>query len=345
MLTEPRIAGKVPGAINNPLLSIRDLRIEYATDGPPVRAVDGVSFDIAPGEVFGLAGESGSGKSTVAHGILRLLQPPAVITGGEVQFKGRDLFSLSDTQLSQFRWSEISMVMQSAMNALNPVLRVGDQITDAIRAHEPNRSKKNCHKRAEELFKIVGIDPDRVDAYPHELSGGMRQRAMIAMALALDPPMMIMDEPTTALDVVVQKEIMQEIEDLKAKLGFSILFITHDLSLLVEFSDRIAIMYAGKIVELAPAKTLFGNPLHPYTQGLMTSFPTLTGPRKHLTGIPGSPPDMACPPSGCRFHPRCPKFQPMHARVEPELVEVEPGHWVACHLHALVNGKEAAWRS
>ena len=341
MLTEPRIAGKVPGAINNPLLSIRDLRIEYATDGPPVRAVDGVSFDIAPGEVFGLAGESGSGKSTVAHGILRLLQPPAVITGGEVQFKGRDLFSLSDTQLSQFRWSEISMVMQSAMNALNPVLRVGDQITDAIRAHEPNRSKKNCHKRAEELFKIVGIDPDRVDAYPHELSGGMRQRAMIAMALALDPPMMIMDEPTTALDVVVQKEIMQEIEDLKAKLGFSILFITHDLSLLVEFSDRIAIMYAGKIVELAPAKTLFDNPLHPYTQGLMTSFPTLTGPRKHLTGIPGSPPDMACPPSGCRFHPRCPKFQPMHARVEPELVEVEPGHWVACHLHTLANGSGA----
>jgi peptide/nickel transport system ATP-binding protein len=341
MLTEPRIAGKVPGAINNPLLSIRDLRIEYATDGPPVRAVDGVSFDIAPGEVFGLAGESGSGKSTVAHGILRLLQPPAVITGGEVQFKGRDLFSLSDTQLSQFRWSEISMVMQSAMNALNPVLRVGDQITDAIRAHEPNRSKKNCHKRAEELFKIVGIDPDRVDAYPHELSGGMRQRAMIAMALALDPPMMIMDEPTTALDVVVQKEIMQEIEDLKAKLGFSILFITHDLSLLVEFSDRIAIMYAGKIVELAPAKTLFDNPLHPYTQGLMTSFPTLTGPRKHLIGIPGSPPDMACPPSGCRFHPRCPKFQPMHARVEPELVEVEPGHWVACHLHTFANGRGA----
>src|SRR3954468_17400495 len=223
MLTEPRIAGKVPGAINNPLLSIRDLRIEYATDGPPVRAVDGVSFDIAPGEVFGLAGESGSGKSTVAHGILRLLQPPAVITDGEVRFKGRDVFSLNDKDLAQFRWSEISMVMQSAMNALNPVMKVSDQIVDAIKAHAPDRSKNDCRQRARDLFKIVGIDPERIDAYPHELSGGMRQRAMIAMALALDPPMMIMDEPTTALDVVVQKEIMQQIEDLKAKLGFSIL--------------------------------------------------------------------------------------------------------------------------
>jgi peptide/nickel transport system ATP-binding protein len=345
MQTRPRTIGNVPGVLKNPLLSIRDLHIEYATDGPAVRAVDGVSFDIAPGEVFGLAGESGSGKSTVAHGILRLLQPPAVITGGQVSFKGRDLFSLSDHELSQFRWSEISMVMQSAMNALNPVIRVGDQITDAIKAHDPKRSKGDCRKRGIELFKIVGIDPERIDSYPHELSGGMRQRAMIAMALALDPPMMIMDEPTTALDVVVQKEIMQEIEDLKAKLGFSILFITHDLSLLVEFSDRIAIMYAGKIVELAPAKMLFDNPLHPYTQGLMTSFPTLTGEKKHLTGIAGSPPDMSCPPSGCRFHPRCPKFAPMHAQIEPELLEVEPGHWVACHLHTLTNGRDASWRS
>ncbi|HRA49237.1 MAG TPA: ABC transporter ATP-binding protein, partial [Thermomicrobiales bacterium] len=324
MQTEMRPTSKQPGAVDNPLLSIRDLHIEYATDGDPVKAVDGVSFDIAPGEVFGLAGESGSGKSTVAHGILRLLQPPAVITGGEVNFKGHDIFALTDKQLAQFRWPEISMVMQSAMNALNPVMTVCDQIVDAIRSHDDKRSRSSCVGRAKELFKIVGIDPDRVTAYPHELSGGMRQRAMIAMALALDPPMMIMDEPTTALDVVVQKEIMQEIEDLKAKLGFSILFITHDLSLLVEFSDRIAIMYAGKIVELAPAQTLFDNPLHPYTLGLMSSFPTLTGPKKHLTGIPGSPPDMACPPSGCRFHPRCPKFAPMHAQVEPELVEVEP---------------------
>jgi peptide/nickel transport system ATP-binding protein len=326
-------------------MSVRDLRVEYATDGPPVRAVDGVSFDIAPGEVFGLAGESGSGKSTIAHAMLRLLQPPAMITGGAVEFKGRDVLSMSDVELKNFRWSEISMVMQSAMNALNPVMRVGDQIIDAIRAHDPNQSEKVARERAKELFVIVGIDPERVNAYPHELSGGMRQRAMIAMALALDPPLMIMDEPTTALDVVVQKEIMQEIEDLKARLGFSILFITHDLSLLVEFSDRIAIMYAGKIVELAPAQVLFDRPLHPYTQGLMSSFPTLIGEKKQLTGIPGSPPDMSCTPTGCRFHPRCPKFAPMHAQVEPELVEVEPEHWVACHLHTLTLGKDPTWRS
>jgi peptide/nickel transport system ATP-binding protein len=314
------------------LLSVRDLKVEYSSPAGPVRAVDGVSFDLAPGEVFGLAGESGSGKSTIAHALLRLLQPPAIITGGEVSFRGKDILAMSDRQLEQFRWSEISMVFQSAMNALNPVMTVGDQIIDAIQAHVAGKSNSDARKRAGELLEIVGIDAERIDSYPHEFSGGMRQRAMIAMALALDPPMMIMDEPTTALDVVVQKEIMQQIEDLKAKLGFTILFITHDLSLLVEFSDRIAIMYAGQIVELAPANELFSNPLHPYTQGLMSSFPTLSGPKRHLTGIPGSPPDMSCPPSGCRFHPRCPKFASGHDKVEPVLQEVTPGHWVACHL-------------
>ena len=315
-----------------PLLEVRNLTVEYQADAGPVRAVEDVSFEIAPGEVFGLAGESGCGKSTVALALLRLLQPPAIITGGDVLFQGRDILAMNDSDLERFRWDQISMVMQSAMNALNPVLTVGDQIVDVIRAHDPGRSRKAARERAKELFEIVGIDPDRIDAYPHELSGGMRQRAMIGMALALDPPMMILDEPTTALDVVVQKEIMQQIEDLKTSLGFSILFITHDLSLLVEFSDRIAIMYAGQIVELAPAPELFTSPYHPYTQGLMSSFPTLTGAKRHLTGIPGSPPDMACPPSGCRFHPRCPKFKPRHAEVEPKLREITPGHWVACHL-------------
>lgn len=319
---------------SSPLLSVRGLSVEYVSPSGPVRAVDNVSFDLAPGEVFGLAGESGSGKSTIAHALLRLLQPPAIITGGEVHFRGKDILAMSDRQLEQFRWSEISMVFQSAMNALNPVLTVGDQIVDAIQAHRAHISRGEARKRAGDLLEIVGIDAERIDSYPHEFSGGMRQRAMIAMALALDPPMMIMDEPTTALDVVVQKEIMQQIEDLKSRLGFSILFITHDLSLLVEFSDRLAIMYAGQIVELAPAAELFANPLHPYTQGLMSSFPTLTGEKRHLTGIPGSPPDMACPPSGCRFHPRCPKFAPMHARVVPVLEEVSPGHWVACHLYS-----------
>jgi peptide/nickel transport system ATP-binding protein len=322
-----------------PLLEVRNLTVEYVTDAGPVRAVDNVSFEIAPGEVFGLAGESGCGKSTVALALLRLLQAPAIITGGDVHFQGQDILAMSDDQLERFRWDQISMVFQSAMNALNPVMTVGDQLIDAILAHDSSRSRKDVRQRAKELLEIVGIDSERVDSYPHEFSGGMRQRAMIAMALALDPPMMILDEPTTALDVVVQKEIMQQIEDLKKNLGFSIMFITHDLSLLVEFSDRIAIMYAGQIVELAPAPELFANPLHPYTIGLMSSFPTLTGEKKRLTGIPGSPPDMACPPSGCRFHPRCPKFKPYHAEVVPPLREIRPGHWVACHL----SEQEGPW--
>jgi peptide/nickel transport system ATP-binding protein len=312
---------------------VQNLTVEYQATEGSVRAVDNVSFNVAAGEVFGLAGESGCGKSTVALALLRLLQPPAIITGGNVHFQGRDILSMSDSELQRFRWDQISMVFQSAMNALNPVMTVGDQLIDVIRAHDPGRSRKAARARAKELLEIVGIDAERVDAYPHEFSGGMRQRAMIGMALALDPPMMILDEPTTALDVVVQKEIMQQIEDLKTNLGFSILFITHDLSLLVEFSDRIAIMYAGQIVELAPADELFANPLHPYTKGLMSSFPTLTGAKIRLTGIPGSPPDMSCPPTGCRFHPRCPKFQPRHAEVVPELREITPGHWVACHLY------------
>jgi peptide/nickel transport system ATP-binding protein len=303
----------------------------------PIRAVDDVSFALAPGEVFGLAGESGSGKSTIAQALLRVLGPPAVITGGEVRFRGRDILTMDDRELEQFRWRDVSMVFQSAMNALNPVMKIGDQIVDAIQAHE-SVSRREAMERAAELLRTVGIDPRRLNAYPHELSGGMRQRAVIAIALSLDPPLMIMDEPTTALDVVVQQEILEQIVDLKERLGFSILFITHDLSLLVEFSTRIAIMYAGEIVELAPARDLFDDPLHPYTQGLMSSFPSLTGEKRRLTGIPGSPPDMLRPPTGCRFHPRCALAKPMHAQVVPRLREVKPGHFVACHLYGEAEG-------
>jgi peptide/nickel transport system ATP-binding protein len=297
-----------------------------------VKAVDGVSFEIAPGEVLGLAGESGSGKSTIAHAVMRLLHPPAVIAGGAVEFQGRDVLALSNRELEEFRWSQISMVFQSAMNSLNPVMTIGDQIVDAIRAHRAV-SKAQALDRAAELLKAVGIEPERLRSYPHQLSGGMRQRAVIAIALALEPPLMIMDEPTTALDVVMQKEIMQQIEELKNRLGFSILFITHDLSLLVEFSDRIAVMYAGEIVEIGPAHDIFAEPLHPYTRGLMNSFPSLDGAKTRLTGIPGSPPNMLNPPSGCRFHPRCPSVQPMHTQVRPTLREARPGHFVACHLY------------
>jgi peptide/nickel transport system ATP-binding protein len=315
-----------------PLLDVRNLRVEYLTGRGPVRAVDDVSFQIKPGEVFGLAGESGSGKSTIAQALLRVLGPPAVIAGGEVRFKGQDILAMNDRELEQFRWRDVSMVFQSAMNALNPVMRIGDQIVDTIVAHE-STNRKDARERAAELLKTVGIDARRLDAYPHELSGGMRQRAVIAIALALRPPLMIMDEPTTALDVVVQQEIIEQIIELKDQFGFSILFITHDLSLLVECSDRIAIMYAGEIVELAPAKEVFDDPLHPYTQGLMSSFPSLSGPKRKLTGIPGSPPDMLRPPTGCRFHPRCAQFKPMHAQIVPKLREVRPDHFVACHLY------------
>lgn len=319
------------GARTETLLQIRDLYVEYLTPRGPVRAVDGVSFEIAPGEVFGLAGESGCGKSTIAHAILRLLRPPAIITGGNILFNGDDVLDMGQEELEAFRWRDVSMVFQSAMNSLNPVMKIGDQIADVLITHQ-QISQREAKQRAAELLKIVGIEQRRLDAYPHQLSGGMRQRAVIAIALALNPPLMIMDEPTTALDVVMQKEIMQQIEQLKKAMGFSILFITHDMSLMVEFSDRIGIMYAGQIVELAPAQELFNNPLHPYTQGLINSFPPLTGPKQKLTGIPGSPPDMVAPPPGCRFHPRCTVCSPTETRVAPRLREVRPGHWLAYHV-------------
>ena len=315
---------------NNPLLDIRDLRVAYLTTRGPVKAVDGVSIAIQPGEVVGLAGESGSGKSTIAHAILRILHPPALITGGQAIFEGRDILEMDDTELGQFRWSKVSIVFQSAMNALNPVMKIRDQLTDGMRQH--GLSKNEANERALTLFDLVGIEPQRLDSYPHQLSGGMRQRAVIAIALALNPPLLIMDEPTTALDVVVQKDILQQIATLREKLGFSILFITHDLSLLVEMSDNIAIMYAGEIVERAPARELFEQPMHPYTLGLMNSFPSISGDRHKLTGIPGSPPDLVAPPSGCRFHPRCSKVMPVCSKVAPLINASTSSHSVACHL-------------
>ncbi len=319
--------------VSPPLLSVRDLCVEYVTPDGNVRAVDHLSFDIRRGEVLGLAGESGSGKSTAAMAILRLLQAPAVITGGEVVFDGRDVLAMSESELRAFRWKHVALVFQSAMNALNPVLTIGEQIADVIVAHEKT-TQAAALERAATLLQLVGIESSRLKSYPHQLSGGMRQRVVIAIALALNPPLLFMDEPTTALDVVVQKEILQQIAELKRTLGFSILFITHDLSLMLELCDRVGILYAGRLCELAPSKTLFASPRHPYTRGLMSSFPALHGPRQRLEGIVGSPPDMRAPPSGCRFHPRCADRVVGCDVEQPALLTVGSGHHAACHVAA-----------
>jgi oligopeptide/dipeptide ABC transporter ATP-binding protein len=291
-----------------PVLEIQGLSVVYNDE---VKAVDHVSLSLAPGETVGLAGESGSGKSTLALGMCRLLRPPAVITSGSVIYRGSrvapegvDLLTQNSRDLRKLRWREISIVFQSAMNALNPVLRVRDQLGDVLDAHL-KLSRKERRDRLDYLIDIVGIPRDRLRSYPHELSGGMRQRVMIAMALAVDPEVVVMDEPTTALDVVVQREILAQIVELQSKLHFAVLFITHDLSLLLEIADRIAVMYAGKLVELGDAKAVHNQPAHPYTQGLLGSFPSVHGARKELAGIPGTPPDLRALPPGCPFVPRC----------------------------------------
>jgi peptide/nickel transport system ATP-binding protein len=314
------------------LLEVKNLCVDYVTARGPVRAVDNVSFTIHEGEVFGLAGESGSGKSTSAMAIMRLLQRPALITGGSATFKGRPIFAMSEAELRAFRWKNIALVFQSAMNALNPVMSIGQQICDVIVAHE-HVPKAQAQERAAALLQLVGIKSERLRSYPHQLSGGMRQRVVIAIALALEPPLLFMDEPTTALDVVVQKEILQQIAELKNKLGFSILFITHDLSLMLEFCDTIGIIYAGKLCEVAPAQDILSCPRHPYTLGLMQSFPELHGERQRMTGIAGAPPDMRKPPLGCRFHPRCPSATVGCDSLAPELLSITAKHHVACHLH------------
>jgi len=334
--TQPGARGRLA---SEPVLSIRDLSIAYRTVAGDVRAVDQVSLDLHASEVVGLVGESGSGKSTLAYGATRLLRAPAVITGGSVQYQGRrmdnptDLLELSADQLTSLRWREIAIVFQSAMNSLNPMLNIRDQLTDVMRAHL-QVSRQEANDRAAGLLDLVGIPRARLRAYPHELSGGMRQRVMIAMAVATEPEVVIMDEPTTALDVVVQREILGQILELKDRLGFAILFITHDLSLLLELADRIAVMYAGQLMEIGTATEIHHEPSHPYTKRLLRSFPSLRGPRRDLTGIPGTPPDMLDPPPGCPFLPRCTEGTEACTTIEVRLAKVstsaDPTHETAC---------------
>jgi peptide/nickel transport system ATP-binding protein len=302
------------------LLEVRDLCVDYVTEKGAVRAVDRVSLSVAPGEFLGIVGESGCGKSTLLYAIARLLVPPAEIASGSIRFRGDDMVTMGEEDLRHIRWQNYSLVMQSAMNALNPVMTIGAQLSDAILAHHrlPQRA---VLARSEEVMRLVGIDPVHLKSYPHQLSGGMRQRSMIAMALVFTPELVIMDEPTSALDVVAQRSLMLQIKELQRKIGFAAIFVTHDMSLVSHFSDRLAVMYAGQVMEIGPTHTVFGEPRHPYSSGLLSSFPSIKGERLPLQGIPGSPPDLAHPPAGCRFHPRCPKVMP-HCKQ------------VRCHLYA-----------
>jgi peptide/nickel transport system ATP-binding protein len=317
---------------SEPILEVRDLTVEYAAARGAVGAVDQVGFDLAAGEFLGIVGESGCGKSTLLFAIAQLLTPPAAITGGSVTFKGRNLVGLTDRQLSASRWRDLSVVMQSAMNAFNPVKSIGAQFADAIRAHE-RWSRDRIRQRAAEVLRLVGIDPIHVRSYPHQLSGGMRQRAMIAMALLFTPDLIIMDEPTSALDVVAQRSLMVQIKELQQQLGFAVVFVTHDMSLVSHFSDRLIVMYAGQVAEIGATRTVFDSPAHPYSKGLLEAFPSIRGPRVHMTGIPGNPPELINPPPGCRFSPRCPVATAECSRIEPELYAVgDVG--VRCILHA-----------
>jgi peptide/nickel transport system ATP-binding protein len=297
-----------------------------------VRAVNRVSFTVGPGEFLGIVGESGCGKSTLLFGVSHLLSPPGEVVEGKVIFRGRDMVRLGRDELRHLRWRDFSLVMQSAMNALNPMKNIGAQFKDTLRAHE-KLSAAQVRERSVEVLALVGIDPVHLDSYPHQLSGGMRQRAMIAMALLFTPQLVLMDEPTSALDVVAQRSLMTKIKDLQQTLGFAVIFVTHDMSVVNRYSDRVLVMYAGQIAEAARTEAMFARPLHPYTRGLINAFPSVTGPRRELAGIPGAPPDLVRPPSGCRFHPRCPEMMPECARREPELYRVDDAE-VRCLLYA-----------
>ncbi|WP_067937103.1 ABC transporter ATP-binding protein [Alicyclobacillus kakegawensis] len=331
---------------NQPVLELEDVSIVYDAASGPVQAVSDVSLRLYPNQVLGLIGESGSGKSTLAHAIMRLLRGNARLTRGRIRVMGQDVYALGSKELRTFRWNQMAMVFQSAMTALNPVMTVERQLVDTLRSHRPEMSYQEAREKAVELLKLVRIDERHLRSYPHELSGGMRQRVVIAIAIALEPALVIMDEPTTALDVVVQRSILNQIQELQQQRGFAILFISHDFSLVAEFASRVAIMYAGRIVENTDAKALRlgGEGHHPYTEGLMRAIPRLTPEDVEIEGIPGNPPDLQQLPAGCAFHPRCPYATEACQKVRPRRHEVD-GRWVECHLYEAEREGAYAWPS
>jgi oligopeptide/dipeptide ABC transporter ATP-binding protein len=328
-----RAAGPPQPNDSSNILEVRGLTVAYASEKGPVVAVDHVDLEVARGEFLGIVGESGCGKSTLLYSITRLLGPPfsGEIVAGEVVFNGRDIVQLGERQLRHVRWRELSVVMQSAMNALNPVLTIEAQMRDACKAHSA-MSRKEIAERSREMLRLVGIDPIHLKSYPHQLSGGMRQRAMIAMALLFTPDLVVMDEPTSALDVVAQRSLMLQIKELQQRLGFAVVFVTHDMSLVSRFADRVLVMYAAEVSEAGETRQVFDRPRHPYTRALLDAFPSIHGERVHLLGIPGSPPDLAAPPAGCRFSPRCPLASEQCRRGQPALVDVD-GRLVRCVLY------------
>ena len=313
------------------VLEVENLSTHYQLGSETVYAVDNVSFSINAGETFGLAGESGCGKTTVAKSIMRILPDNGLIAGGKIWLDNEEIVGLSGKEAKKFRWRKASMVFQYAMSAFNPVLRVGDQIAEVLQEKE-GCGKNVAYERVEKLFEVVGLESSRIRDYPHEFSGGMRQRAIIAQALACNPKLIIADEPVTALDVIIQGKILDLLKKLKEKLDLAVLLITHDLSVIAEESDRVGIMYAGGLMEVGDAISIFKEPLHPYTAKLIGAFPSVIGKKIRLEFIPGAPPDLISPPRGCKFHERCPFAKPICKAKRPKQREFDKGHLVACHF-------------
>jgi oligopeptide/dipeptide ABC transporter ATP-binding protein len=313
------------------LLEVKNLKVAYRLGDGALRAVDDVSFAIEPAKTLGIVGESGCGKTTLAYALLRLLPPNGVIESGQILFHDQDLVTLTDDEVRALRWKKIAMIFQSAMSSLDPVKRVGDLVIEAARTHDAI-SKEEARSRAVELFRLVGLEPAALKAYPHELSGGMKQRAVIAMSLICRPELVIADEPTTALDVIVQDQILQRLRVLAEQLHLALVVISHDLGVIAEVCDQVVVMYAGQIVEYGHAVAIFKHPKHPYTIGLMNSFPSLTDDRMELIPMPGNPPDLLHPPVGCRFATRCPLAAEICLRQDPPLIAVADGHLSRCHF-------------